>query len=80
MFIGVNVPWDKEQLARLFVEVYKVPYLVVRDAAGSVAQSYGIDATPTTLFIDKQGKVVARVEGEEDSAELAKHMEAIAGK
>ena len=80
MFIGVNVPWDKEQLARLFVAVYKVPYLVARDAAGSVAQAYGIDATPTTLFIDKQGKVVARVEGEMDPAELAKHMETIAGK
>jgi cytochrome oxidase Cu insertion factor (SCO1/SenC/PrrC family) len=80
VFIGVNVPWDKEQMARLFVAVYKVPYPVVRDAPGTVAQQYGIDATPTTLFIDKHGRVVARVEGEEDVAELAKHLEAIAGK
>ncbi len=80
VFIGVNVPWDKEQLARLFVQVYKVPYLVARDAAGSVVQIYGIDATPTTLFIDRQGKVVARVEGEEDAAELARHMEALLAK
>ncbi len=79
MFIGVNVPWDKEQLARLFVEVYKVPYLVVRDAAGSVAQSYGIEATPTTFFIGKDGRVVGRVEGELDPAELAKHLDTIAG-
>ncbi len=80
VFIGVNVPWDKEQLARLFVEVYKVPYLVVRDAAGGVAQTYGIDATPTTLFIDKTGKVVGRVEGELEATELTKHLETIAGK
>jgi hypothetical protein len=80
VFIGVNVPWDKEQLARLFVAVYKVPYPVVRDAAGTVAQQDGIDATPTTLFIGKDGMVIARVEGEEDPAQLTKHMEALVGK
>ncbi len=80
MFIGVSVPWDKEQLARLFVAVYKVPYPVARDAAGTVAQLYGIDATPTTLFIGKDGKVIARVEGEMENGELARHLETIAGK
>ena len=77
VFIGVNVPWDKEQLARLFVAVYKVPYPVARDAAGSVAQAYGIDATPTTLFIGKNGKVLERVEGEMEAPEITQHIEAL---
>ncbi len=79
MFVGVNVPWDTAQMARLFVEVYKVPYLVGRDAEGTVAQTYGIEATPTTFFIGKDGRVVGRVEGELDPAELAKHLDTIAG-
>ena len=79
VFIGVNVPWDTVQMARLFVEVYKLPYLVGRDAEGTVAQTYGIDATPTTLFIGTDGTVVARVEGELDPAELEKHLDTIAG-
>ncbi len=79
MFVGVNVPWDTAQMARLFVEVFKVPYFVGRDAEGTVAQTYGIDATPTTFFIGKDGRVVGRVEGELDPAELAKHLDTITG-
>ncbi len=66
-------------MARLFVGVYKIPYLVGRDAEVTVAQAYAIEATPTTFFIGKDGRVVGRVEGELDPAELAKHLDTIAG-
>ncbi len=63
-FIGVNVTWDKEADARKFVEEYHLPYPVGHDGSGSVTGAYGVDATPITLFIRKDGKVMARRDGE----------------
>lgn len=56
--LGINVSWDKEHLARVFMNVYKVTYLVGRDASGATIPLYDIEATPTSLFIDKAGRLV----------------------
>jgi hypothetical protein len=77
VFVGVNVPWDKEQLAKLFVEVYKVPYLVGRDASGTIAGLYQIELTPITVFIGKDGRVLERVEGEMEAPAVTKRIEAM---
>ena len=77
VFLGVNVPWDKDQLARLFVQVYKVPYPVGRDASGTVAGLYKVEATPTTFFIGRDGRVVERVEGEMETPDVPKRIEAM---
>ena len=77
VFVGVNVQWDKDQLARMFVGVYKVPYPVGRDAAGTIGGLYRVEATPTTFFIGKNGKVIERVEGEMEAPDITKHIEGI---
>ena len=77
VFVGVNVQWDKDQLARLFVGVYKVPYQVGRDTAGTIGGVYGVEATPTTFFIGKNGIVLERVEGEMETPEITGHIEAM---
>ena len=75
--LGVNVQWDKEQLARTFVEVYKITYPVGRDASGSIGALYAVDATPTSLFIDKAGRLVEQNVGELDEAEFVKRIDAL---
>lgn len=77
VFLGVNVSWDKEQLAKLFVEVYKVPYQVGRDASGTIAGLYQVEATPITVFIGKNGKVLERVEGEMEAPDVTRRIEAM---
>lgn len=62
--MGVNVTWDKESDAKRFVEKYHLPYPVGRDGSGTIDGAYGVDATPVTLFIAKDGKVLSRREGE----------------
>ncbi len=62
-FLSVNVVWDKEGPAKKFVEIYHLPFPVGRDADGQIGNLYGVDATPLTLFIGKNGKLVQRVEG-----------------
>jgi cytochrome c biogenesis protein CcmG, thiol:disulfide interchange protein DsbE len=77
VFVGVNVPWDKDQLARMFVAVYKVPYQVGRDVSGAVAGLYNVEATPTTFFIGKDGKVLDRVVGELEESDVTRRIEAL---
>ena len=44
-----------------FLEKYGITYQNVLDVSGSTAISYGVTATPETLFISRQGIVVSRV-------------------
>ncbi len=75
--LGIDVPWDSLQPAQLFVEVYKVAYPVGRDASGAIADTYGVEATPTTYFIDRKGILVDRVEGEMEPSELNRRIESL---
>ncbi len=75
--LGINVQWDKEALAHTFLDVYKVNYPAGRDASGQIGNLYGVEATPTSVFIDKAGKVVEQHEGELDEAEFTKRIDAL---
>jgi thioredoxin-related protein len=73
----VNVQWDKEQLAKTFVEVYKLTFLVGRDASEEIGALYQVEATPTSLFIDKAGRLVEQHVGELEEAEFVKRIDAL---
>lgn len=63
VFLSINVVWDKEPPARKFVEEYHLSFPVGRDADGKIGDLYGIEATPITLFIGKNGQLRDRLEG-----------------
>ena len=44
-----------------FLKKYGITYQNVLDVSGSTAISYGVTATPETLFINRQGVIVSRV-------------------
>jgi cytochrome c biogenesis protein CcmG/thiol:disulfide interchange protein DsbE len=75
--LGINVQWDKEQLVRTFLEVYKITYPVGRDASGTIGAQYQVDATPTSLFIDKAGRLVEQHVGGLEEAEFFKRVDAL---
>jgi peroxiredoxin len=77
IFLGINISNDKEALAKLFVEVYKLTYPVGRDVANSLVDLYKIEATPTTLLIDTRGRLADRVDGGMEGPELARRIEAL---
>jgi len=73
-FIGVNVR-DTKETANAFKRTFKVNYPTVLDSdSGNVVLSFtGVvtpSAVPTTLVIDKQGRVAARVLGAADKETL----------
>lgn len=64
--MSVNVEWDREGPAKKFVEQYRLPFPVGRDADGRIGSLYGVDSTPMTFFINKDGKLVERLVGAPD--------------
>jgi len=68
VFLSVNVSWDQEAPAKKYAEEYHLPFPVGRDADGRIGDLYGVEATPTTLFIGKDGKLRERLEGAPDDA------------
>jgi thioredoxin-related protein len=73
----VNVRWDQEQLARTFVKVHKLGYPVGRDAQGVIEELYGIKATPTSVFIDRAGRLIEQHRGALDEAGFTERIEAL---
>lgn len=76
--LSVNAVWDKDAPARAFVEDYRLPFPVGRDSSGTIGGAYKVDATPASFFIDKQGVLVERVDGEFETnaeAEFSRRIE-----
>lgn len=66
-FVGINVR-DNDDSARAFERKYDVPYdsVTTKDSATALLSFQGAmaaGAVPTTLIIDRQGRVAARVTG-----------------
>jgi len=64
--LSVNVSWDTEGPAQKFVEQYRLPFPVGRDTDGRIGALYGVESTPMSLFIGKDGKLVERLVGAPD--------------
>ena len=56
VIIGVNVDENRKD-ADSFLQNMTADFKVVYDAGGTLAESYKIPGMPTTLLIDRQGKV-----------------------
>ena len=66
--LSISVSWDTDSGAKKFVEEYRLPFPVGRDTDAVIGTLYGVDSTPNTFFIAKDGKVVGRVDGEMEEA------------
>ena len=64
-FIALAMSYDPPMYVVNFAETRKLPFKVAMDSDGSAAKAFGkIQLTPTTLVINKQGKIVKRYVGE----------------
>ena len=60
VFVGVAVS-DFEDDARSFAEETGITYPIGFDGEGETAVAYGIKTLPTTVFIDREGRVVRKL-------------------
>ena len=73
-FVGVNT-LDQADTAQAFADTYKITYPSLIDVnEGSVKLAFAtatpINATPTTLVLDAQGRVAARIIGQLEDASI----------
>ena len=64
-FIGLDVS-DQNASAQQFVDTYKIPYPNIVDRSGSILNTLpGVppEALPSTLIIDRDGKIAVRIIG-----------------
>ena len=72
-FIAVAMRYDPPNLVLNYAETRQLPFHVVLDLQGQLAQSFGdVNATPTTFVIDKQGRIIKRYVGKPSFEELHK--------
>ncbi len=62
IMVGVNAQESAEQ-AKKFVDKFQMPFPVVLDSRGEVMQLYMVRGLPTTIFIDREGRIAARYAG-----------------
>lgn len=73
-FVGINI-YDQADTARSFAKTYGVTYPSIMDVDSGAAKlafasATPIQATPTTLVLDKQGRVAARIIGQIDGTSI----------
>jgi cytochrome c biogenesis protein CcmG, thiol:disulfide interchange protein DsbE len=72
--VGVNSQ-DLSSDARRFAKQVGWTYPLVRDGAGDILGPYAVAAFPETFFVDRTGKLIARIDGEVSEDELHSNIE-----
>jgi cytochrome c biogenesis protein CcmG, thiol:disulfide interchange protein DsbE len=72
--VGVNSQ-DLSSDARRFAKQVGWTYPLVRDGAGDILGPYAVAAFPETFFVDRAGKLIARIDGEVSEDELRTNIE-----
>lgn len=69
--LAVAMQYDPPASVAHYAQTRRLPFGVAIDNTGQIAQRFGdIRGTPTTLLVDKRGRVVRRFVGQPDFAEL----------
>lgn len=69
--LAVAMAYDPPQYVENYTHKNKLPFKVVLDKNGAIAQAFGgVKLTPTGVLIDKRGKVLKRILGEPDWSSL----------
>ena len=63
VFIGINI-WDERSSSLLFLNKYKTLYLNAYDPDNEIQVNYGIQGVPETYFINKNGIITNRFQGQ----------------
>ena len=58
-----------------YASEHAIPYPILLDEAGDVAAAYAVQGYPTTYFLDRDGRIVARHIGALTDAQLNDYLE-----
>lgn len=67
----VGVDWSDSRGAALrFVSEHRWTFPVLSDSSGEVGDAYGVVGLPTTVLLDRSGRIVRRLTGPQTAASL----------
>jgi len=69
VILGVDVQEEKKIVKR-YAKKEKLPFPILLDTDGSVAENYGIRSHPIHFLIDRQGKIIGKVMGARNWASI----------
>lgn len=61
--VGVNTRRDQRAAALAFLDEFDVTYPSLYDPDSSIAFDFGVRAMPTTVVLDRQGRIAVRITG-----------------
>ncbi|MGE5641038.1 MAG: TlpA family protein disulfide reductase [Clostridia bacterium] len=64
--VAVAMSYDHPNAVAGFAQGQHLPFKVALDTSGELAQAFRVMGTPTSVLLDRHGKVLARFEGEPD--------------
>ena len=73
-FVGVDVKDSRTRATDLLAE-FEVDFPVAYDPQGDIAEGFRVQAMPTTVFLDRQGRIVDQVFGELSAKRLAEGLD-----
>ena len=69
--LAVAMSYDHPNLVAEYARKNALPFRVALDSSGEIAKGFGgVSLTPTTIILDRRGRIVKRYLGEPDQAEL----------
>jgi len=75
--VAVAMSYDPPNYVARYAQKNALPFRVALDPVGAAAREFGdVRLTPTTFVIDRQGRIVKRIVGAPDFAELDRLLEA----
>lgn len=79
MVVAISLDEDKADM-NAFLKKSPVPFTILRDAKGKLAEQFKIDSIPVSFLLDRQGKVQlaeSGFEGDKTKKELAAKIESL---
>lgn len=74
--VFIAMPHDRPDYVLAYARRQALPFKVALDVQGELARAFGdVRATPTTFIVDKRGRIVRRILGEPDFAQLRRYIE-----
>ncbi|MBM4307812.1 MAG: TlpA family protein disulfide reductase [Deltaproteobacteria bacterium] len=65
-FLAISVDYEEKRIVKEFIQKHRYTFPVLIDPKCVTLDLYGVKGIPTTILIDKKGKMIGRITGPKD--------------